>query len=93
MDNNNGEVEVDFKFDPSKFVEGKEDKKPKGDVITISREDLIMATLKAQENLTAELKENAEKDGKDTTGLEMHTFMLTIALGCELDKILFKEEN
>lgn len=93
MDNNNGEVEVDFKFDPSKFVEGKEDKKPKGDVITISREDLIKATLKAQENLTAELKENAEKDGKDITGLEMHTLMLTIALGCELDKILFKEEN
>lgn len=93
MDNNNREVEVDFKFDPSKFVEGKEDKKPKGDVITISREDFIKATLKAQENLTAELKENAEKDGKDITGLEMHTFMLTIALGCELDQILFKEEN
>lgn len=93
MDNNNREVEVDFKFDPAKFVEGKEDKKPKVDVITISREDLIKATLKAQENLVDDLKEQAEKDGKDITGLDMHTFMLTIALGSELDKILFKEEN
>lgn len=92
MDNNNREVEVDFKFDPSKFVEGKEDK-PRGDVITISREGLIEAILKAHENLTAELKETAEKDGKDITSLDMHTYVLTIALGCELDKILFKEEN
>ena len=93
MDNNNKEVEVDFKFDPSKFVEGKEDKKPKGDVITISREDLIKATFKAQENLVDGLKEQAEKDDKDITGLDIHTFMLTIALCSELDKVLFKEEN